>query len=102
MPAKTELNGSVLVAKVSGEIDHHSARSIREAIDCSVERSRPEKLILDFSEVSFMDSSGIGLIMGRFRLMSEIGGKLEIANARPSVSRMIKLAGLERLGIKGV
>ena len=103
MPVRIEPKESgVVTALLEGEIDHHSARGMREAIDSAVVRIKPEVLRLDFSAVGFMDSSGIGLIMGRYRLMSESGGTLEVINVPASMSRMMRMAGLCRLGIKGL
>ena len=59
-----------VTARLSGEIDHHIAPAIRGEIDAKCESRRPKRLILDFSGVGFMDSSGIGLIMGRYRMMT--------------------------------
>ena len=87
----------ILLAVLSGEIDHHSAREIRMEIDSTVSKVKPEKLILDFSAVQFMDSSGIGLIMGRYKLMQMWGGAVEIQNLPPNISRIVSLAGLEQL-----
>ena len=94
-----ECEDSVLTVGLSGEIDHHTAKPMRERIDECVQRLRPSHLVLDFGGVGFMDSSGIGLVMGRYRLMKELGGSVEVANAQPQISRMMKLAGLARLGI---
>ena len=88
-----------IVAAIEGEIDHHSAKALREEIDRYIERAKPSALTLDLNGVSFMDSSGVGLIMGRYKLMSELGGTLYITGASHSIARMIKLAGLSRLGI---
>lgn len=100
MPVEIKTLDGVMTAYIDGEIDHHTARDIRLEIDAQAERLRPEVLVLDFGRVSFMDSSGVGLVMGRFRLMSELGGEVRIANAGRSASKMLKLAGLERLNIK--
>ncbi len=102
MPVELNLAENTLTALISGEIDHHSAAGIREKIDEDILRLKPDRLMLDFSGVSFMDSSGIGLIMGRYRLMSESGGKVSVSGASPVNARMIKLAGLGRLGIEGI
>ena len=69
MNVKTEINGTSVTAFLSGEIDHHNAPQIREAIDECVAFRQPNRLILDFGDVTFMDSSGIGLVMGRYRLI---------------------------------
>lgn len=94
----TYQNG-VVTAKITGEIDHHIAPTIRSQIDARCESCRPAKLILDFGGVSFMDSSGIGLIMGRYRMMALIGGKLEIANIPPALKKIFVISGIETLGV---
>ena len=102
MPVRIENNGELLTARLEGEIDHHTARDMRESIDDAIERHRPNRVVLDFSQVGFMDSSGIGLIMGRYRLLSEHGAQLEIGSTPANLLKMMRLAGLSRLGIKGV
>lgn len=90
-------DGSRTTAYLSGEIDHHSAVYIRETIDSEVERSRPEILRLDFADVSFMDSSGIGLVMGRYKKISDYGGKLEVSGAANSIEKVMKLSGIGKI-----
>ena len=102
MPIKITTENNIMTAFLSGEIDHHSAAALREAIDNEIHNRRPEHLRLDFGDVTFMDSSGIGLIMGRYRLISEYGGRLSVQGTSPVNARMIKLAGLGRLGIEGI
>ena len=89
----------VLTAKLGGEIDHHIAPSLRSEIDARCERYRPSRLVLDFGGVSFMDSSGIGLIMGRYRTVTLIGGRLEIVNIPPSLKKIVTISGIETLGV---
>ena len=90
---------SRITVMLCGEIDHHNAKELRENIDRTIELRKPKELILDFSKVSFMDSSGIGLIMGRYRIIRENGGVLEVRHSGGSIGRMLSLAGLSRLGI---
>ena len=99
MDVKMELKEGVLTAYLSGEIDHHTAKIIRETIDPRLESARPKLLILDFADVGFMDSSGVGLIMGRFKLMYSLGGKMTVTNPTPYVTKMMRLAGLDRLSV---
>ena len=89
----------VLTAKLSGEIDHHAAPQIRADIDARCERCRPARLVLDFGGVTFMDSSGIGLIMGRYRTVSLIGGRLEVVNIPPQLKKIFVISGIETLGV---
>lgn len=86
-----------LTAKIDGEIDHHSASKLRSLIDEAIQRELPMTLYLDFGGVTFMDSSGIGLIMGRYRSMQSIGGTVVVKNAGAQLLKVMRLAGLERL-----
>ncbi len=90
---------SRITVRLCGEIDHHNAGEIREYIDRNIALRKPRELILDFSGVSFMDSSGIGLIMGRYRIIRENGGTVSVLHSGGSIGRMLSLAGLSRLGI---
>lgn len=86
-----------VIALLSGEIDHHNAKSLRQDIDFSLRENQPEELIMDFSEVGFMDSSGIGLVMGRYKLMQEIGGNLVVRNPPAHIKKVMRLSGIDRL-----
>ena len=93
----SEYTGTVLKIKLRGEIDHHSAVAVLTAIDDMIRSKRPCELAVDMSAVDFMDSSGLGLIMGRYALMKEIGGLLRVADPSPATEKIMKLAGMERI-----
>ena len=80
-----------------GEIDHHTAVSIRSDIDTVIYEKRPDKVVLDMTEIDFMDSSGLGLIMGRYALMQKIGGELTLRSPNERIFKILRLAGLERI-----
>lgn len=90
-----------IVAVITGEIDHHAAAQIRTEIDFALERQTPSLLIFDMSGVTFMDSSGIGLILGRQRITESYGGAVAVKNPSPCARRIITLAGLSTLIIEG-
>ena len=69
-----DIMGGTLVAELFGELDHHGAERVRERIDKAMDSHRSQKLILDFTKVTFMDSSGIGMILGRYRRMGQRDG----------------------------
>ena len=92
-----EIKDNVLEIKLVGEIDHHSAVSVRSDVDGLIFETRPKKVILDLSEISFMDSSGLGLIMGRYSLMKEFGGTLSLRSPTVAVMKILTLAGMERI-----
>ena len=99
MDVKMKLSGNTLTALIEGDIDHHNAKEIRESIDRKIEEESPELLELDFSKVQFMDSCGIGLIMGRYKLMHALDGNLQVINIPENIKKLIKLAGLASLNI---
>lgn len=86
-----------LIAKLTGDIDHHAAGTLREQIDLAIERIHPPEILLDFGGVSFMDSSGIGLVMGRYRAASEYGARLIVDQIPPGIFKVMRLAGLDKL-----
>lgn len=97
MSVEIMVKGEVLTALLSGELDHHTAAAMREAIDEAIELNMPSLLVLDFGGISFMDSSGIGLVMGRYRNLAKRGASLHISGASPQIYKVMRLAGLERL-----
>lgn len=90
-------NGGSLLCCVAGEIDHHSAIGIRNKIDSRLLIDPPDKLIMDMSAVSFMDSSGLGLVLGRYTKATQCGIEFAIGKTAPAVKRMFDMAGLERM-----
>jgi len=90
---------STLVAFLKGEIDHHTAAKIRSLLDIKIESIHPKLLVLDFTQITFMDSSGIGLVMGRYKLMKYFGGNLKIINPSPQIKKVMSLAGFDRLAV---
>lgn len=90
-------DGEVLTVSINGEIDHHNAVKIRQDIDAEIYSVRPKKLVFDLSRVNFMDSSGLGLILGRFASVRDVGGELVVKNPAKSVMKILKLAGAERI-----
>lgn len=92
-----EETGYFLRIKLKGDVDHHSAVAVRSGMDTLLYRIRPRRFYLDLSGVDFMDSSGLGLIMGRYALMKELGGDMVVCDPCAGVERVLRLAGLERI-----
>ena len=86
-----------IIAYLSGEIDHHTAKTLRESIDKRLFLVKPEILILDFSEVKFMDSSGIALILGRVETMSAFSGRVQLRGLSMALCKLIRLSGLDKI-----
>ncbi|PKM62002.1 MAG: hypothetical protein CVU97_06505 [Firmicutes bacterium HGW-Firmicutes-21] len=92
-----ELKNNALEVKLFGEIDHHNAKQAREGIDGLIESTAPKKLFLDLSAITFCDSSGLGLVMGRMKKASLYGTALIIRDPSPAVSRILDIAGMDKL-----
>ena len=87
----------VLTASVSGEIDHHTSKDIRTCIDNALQEYSPDKLCIDLSGITFMDSSGLGLIMGRYRIAQSAGIVFSVEGIPSRAMKMFTMAGLERI-----
>ncbi len=99
MEIKTTTDKSVSTVYLSGELDHHNAAPIREQVDAMIAGRKPKLLVLDFSGITFMDSSGIGFVMERYKLITSLGGQLRVCGANARMEKVMRLAGLERLPI---
>lgn len=93
----TEREGSSVYAKLCGEIDHHSAKSVRDAIDAELNCGNVKELVFDFTDVSFMDSSGLGVIFGRYNKLAVHGGKMILKNVPKRIERILRMAGVYTL-----
>ena len=87
-----------LTVALTGEIDHHCAKSYIQAIAAKIEAYMPAVCVLDFRDVTFMDSSGIGLVMGRYKLMKTVQGRIRVENLSPGAYKVMVLAGLAAWG----
>lgn len=92
-----EIYERCLVIRLNDELDHHNAIRIREKADKLIDRNNIKHIIFDFSGASFMDSAGIGVIMGRYKKVIFIGGKAAVANVGSSIDRILKLSGLYKI-----
>lgn len=97
MEIRIENLGSTLVVKLNGELDQSCAAEIREKIDKEINLHSINNLVMDFFGVPFMDSSGIGMLIGRYKLIKARGGKMLIIRTCAQVDKIIELAGLKKL-----
>ena len=87
----------ILRVLITEEIDHHTSSMIRTRLDYEITRFRPKKVIIDLERVKFMDSAGIGLIIGRYKTIKGCGGSLEIENTSPKLMRIFEMSGLPKI-----
>jgi stage II sporulation protein AA (anti-sigma F factor antagonist) len=92
---KCKLEKNCLVAFLEGDLDLHTVKGIREQVDAALEKSGARTLLLDLSRVSFMDSSGLGFILGRYRFLRERKGRVILVSPRAQVRRVLALSGVE-------
>ncbi|MBP5289777.1 MAG: STAS domain-containing protein [Clostridia bacterium] len=95
MKATTANCGEDLVVRVLGDVDHHTSLGLREEIDRQMTAAAPRRLVLDLSGTEFMDSSGLGLILGRYRKAREAGCELVLLRPTPAILRILRLAGVD-------
>ena len=87
----------VLVFGRTEELDHHISEIIRRRIDYEIQRFMPKRVILDFNRVVFMDSAGVGLVIGRYKTACSYGTKLEMVNVSPKIRRVFEMAGILKI-----
>ena len=97
MESKFYEEDKLLVLKITSEIDDYVVQEIRRKADYEMERYMPRKVIFDFDSVTFMDSSGIGLIIGRYKFAKMIGAKLEMINLCSNVKKIFDMSGILKL-----
>lgn len=97
--ARTEIeyNNAILTARIVGEIDHHTAKAVRTAIDKAIYLYRPTAVVIDLEMVGFMDSSGLGLILGRVTVAENVGAAVHLRRLPPRVRRILDMAGVSKL-----
>ena len=86
-----------LIFKMDEEIDECAVQKIRRKLDNEIERYMPKEVIFDFNNVSFTDSAGIGLIIGRYKLANMLGGKVQVANMTSPVRKIFEMSGMQRI-----
>ena len=94
---KSEKHGENLLVYLSGEIDHCCAENMRKEIESLLRDQKIKRLILDFTRVSFMDSSGVGMLIGRYKTMAVRNGSVCVRKMQPVVKKLFHMAGLHRI-----
>ena len=89
--------GETLYILLDGEIDHHESATVREQLDELIFEERPRELVFDFSKIRFMDSSGLGLVLGRYRIIKELGGTAKIVGASEQIEKIFKMSGVDKI-----
>ena len=97
MNVKHFIEDKVLVFEITEEIDHHITEIIRRRIDYEIQRFMPKRAILDFNRVVFMDSAGVGLVIGWYKTACSYGTKLEMINVNPKIKKVFEMSGILKI-----
>ncbi|SDW55740.1 anti-anti-sigma regulatory factor, SpoIIAA [Marininema mesophilum] len=85
---------SVLIVRLSGELDHHTATQVRQRLENELSKEIDTNLVLNLEDLTFMDSSGLGVVLGRYRQISQLGGQMAVCSVQPSIHRLFEMSGL--------
>ncbi|HHV99685.1 MAG TPA: anti-sigma F factor antagonist [Clostridiaceae bacterium] len=97
MHIKFSNRGTTLIIRINGELDHHTAEYVRQKIDSEILKSTTRNIVFDFSELSFMDSSGIGVIIGRYKNIRKLNGKAAVVNINDQIMRILNMSGILKI-----
>lgn len=97
MNSKYIKEDKLLILEMTEEIDHHQAEKIRRKADDEIAKYMPKKVVLDFNNVSFMDSAGIGMVLGRYKMINMLGGSLEMENVGTPLKKIFEMSGITKI-----
>lgn len=97
MKVNYDEDNKTLFLEITEEIDHHIAIKIRTRADYEIQKYIPRKVIFDFNNVTFMDSAGIGMLIGRYKMVTMLGGTINMINVKPSIRKIFEMSGVSRL-----
>lgn len=97
MALEFECMGRLMIVKINGDIDHHSCEEIRSKMDREITIKNPKSILFDMEQVGFMDSSGIGVLIGRYKLIANNSGKAGMINVKPQIMRLCEICGLQKI-----
>lgn len=97
MNVKHFIEERLLVFEITEELDHHACEILRRRVDYEIQRFIPKRVVFDFNRVVFMDSAGIGLIIGRYKSVNSLGGEVQIMNVNDNLKRVFEMSGILNL-----
>lgn len=97
MDVKLLRKGTTLIIRIMEDMDHHSAQYLRQKLDSEIIKATVKNIIFDFSKVNFMDSSGIGVVVGRYKNIQKLNGRAAIVNANPKIMQIFEMSGVLKI-----
>ncbi|HET7616323.1 MAG TPA: anti-sigma F factor antagonist [Bacillales bacterium] len=92
-----EVKGNVLCIRLQGELDHHTSGQLREQVETTMDDNRVKHIVLNLEQLKFMDSSGLGVILGRYKRIKNVGGEMIVCAISPSVKRLFEMSGMFKI-----
>lgn len=92
-----EHSGKVLIVRLGGELDHHTADAVKTRMEDAISKGNVSHVVVNMKELKFMDSSGLGVILGRYKQVNGKGGKMVLCEVNPSVHRLFEMSGLFKI-----
>lgn len=92
-----EKKDSILCVRIDGELDHHTSEMLRKAVDEELQKGNYKHLVLNLEHLSFMDSSGLGVILGRYKQITNNGGEMVVCSITPPIKRLLEMSGLFKI-----
>lgn len=92
-----ETKKDVLLIRLQGELDHHTAENLRNKVSEKIEKNNIHHIVLNLQELAFMDSSGLGVILGRYKQIQSQGGEMVVCSISPAVKRLFDMSGLFKI-----
>lgn len=92
-----EQRGQMTIARLDGELDHHTAEHVRQRLDEQLLEATTPQLVFQFASVTFMDSSGIGVVIGRYKQVHARGGQVVLCAVSPAVARIMEMSGIHKI-----
>ncbi|MET3505665.1 anti-sigma F factor antagonist [Halalkalibacter oceani] len=89
--------GSVLLVRLVGELDHHTAEKLRNQVEDNLAKQQIKHIVLNLEQLTFMDSSGLGVILGRYKQVRAVGGEMVVCAISPAVKRLFEMSGLFKI-----
>ncbi|KEO84333.1 anti-sigma F factor antagonist [Tumebacillus flagellatus] len=94
---ETVVSGDTLIVRLSGELDHHTAEQVRQQVEGEIDRHRTMHLIMNFEGLGFMDSSGLGVILGRYKRVVANGGRMALCSVNDQLLKLFELSGMLKI-----
>lgn len=97
MKLTTDMQSGIFIVRIAGELDLSSVNEFRQTVDKVLDNQRSKYLLMNLEQLTFIDSSGLGAILGRYKKVNLLGGRILVTNVKPQITRIFELSGLLKI-----